>query len=425
MPKLPVTSGGPAAPDILPPDILLRRATQAEQDGRRDEAVELYRRVLMLEPNNIEAINQLGVAAGERGDLSAAVRRFQHSLRIGPNQPGIWFNLGVAQSRLGQSTEALTAFDSMIALSPLSGAGHLQRAATLARLGRYDEAVAACDDAVRLLPNDPLTAIHRGLALQWRGHYDQALVEFDRAIALRPDFAEAWVCKAMLKLLLGDLRVGFALNEWRWRMSARHVSPRRRAADESRPLWLGKPDIAGKTLLIYLEQGLGDVIQFCRYATLAANAGARIIVEVQPALKTLMTTLPGVSQVITDQDRIPEHDFRCPMWSLPLAFGTTLETIPADIPYLRADPGRVSVWRDRLSGLGGRRIGLVWGAGSRLGDSELVALEQRKSVPLRTLAPLSAIEGCAFVSVQLGPAAAQSGVPHDRDDRARLHRISD
>jgi tetratricopeptide (TPR) repeat protein len=411
MPRLPVTSGMTPRQEIEHPDALLGRALSAERNGGRDAAIHLYRRVLEIDPTNLRAINRLGALAGENGELSAAVRQFRHSLRIDPNQPEVWFNLGIAHSRLGRSQEALASFDSMIGLTPLSGVGYLQRGATLARLGRYQDALTAFDEAHRLSPNDLLVAIHRGLALQWCGRYDQAFGEFDRAIAIKPDFAEAWVSKALLLMTLEDLPTGLPLFEWRWRMSTRRASPSRAARVAARPIWLGKPSIAGKTLLIYLEQGLGDVIQFCRYAPLAAKSGARVIVEVQPSLTALMATLPGVSQVVSEQDKLPDHDFCCPMMSLPLAFGTTVSTIPADVPYLHADAGRASAWKARLSGLKGRRIGLAWGAGSRLGDSELVALEHRKTIPLTALAPLAAITGCDFVSLQLGEAAAQAASP--------------
>jgi tetratricopeptide (TPR) repeat protein len=411
MPRLPVTSAMMPRQEIEHPDVLLGRALNAERDGGRHKAVQLYRRILEIDPANLQAVNRLGVLAGESGELSAAVRQFRHSLRVDPNQPEAWFNLGIAQSRLGQSQEALASFDSMIGLTPLSGGGHLQRGATLARLGRHRDALAAFDEARRLSPNDLLIAIHRGLALQWCGQHDQAFGEFDRAIATNPDFAEAWVSKALLLMTLEDLPAGLPLFEWRWRMSTRRASPARAARVAARPVWLGEPSIAGKTLLIYLEQGLGDVIQFCRYAPLAAKAGARVIVEVQPSLTTLMATLPGVSQVVSEQEKLPDHDFCCPMMSLPLAFRTTVATIPADVPYLLADAGRASEWKARLTGLHGRRIGLAWGAGSRLGDSELVALENRKTIPLSALAPLAAVAGCEFVSLQLGPAAAQAASP--------------
>jgi Flp pilus assembly protein TadD len=429
MPKLPTKAAMLPVPEIGRPDVLLARAIQAELDGRRDEAIQLYRRVLKIDPTILYAINRLGAASGENGDLATAIRQFENSLRIDPDQPEAWFNFGVAQSRVGRTREALASFDRVVALSPLSGSGHLQRAAALARLGRYQEAVAGFDETRRLSPNDPLTAIHRGLALQWCGKYDQAFEEFDRAIALNPDFAEARVSRAALMLLLGDFPGGLALFEWRWRMASRHVSPWRSGREYTRPLWLGQSDIAGKTVLIYLEQGLGDVIQFCRYATLAANAGAHVIVEVQASLAALMATLPGVERVVSDREPLPAHDLRCPMMSLPLAFGTTVATIPATVPYLHAEPARVSHWRARLANVRGRRIGLVWAGGSRIGDSELVALEHRKSMPLETFAPLASTAGCSFVSLQVGPPASQASSPPPgmilHDDTSHLKDFAD
>jgi tetratricopeptide (TPR) repeat protein len=412
MPRLPVASAAIPGQELRTPDDLLRRAGAAELAGRWNEAIELYRRVLAIDPNCLHAINRLGAAAGETGDLSTAVRHFLNSARIDPNQSEVWFNLGVAQSRLGRTQDALTSFDGSIALSPGFAAGHLQRAATLARLGRYREAVAGLEETSRLSPNDATTAVHHGLALQWCGQYDQALNKFDRAISLDPDFAEAWVSKAMLLMMLGDLANGLPLYERRWRMTAR-LAPAS-GPGHTRPLWLGQSGIAGKTILIYKEQGLGDAIQFCRYATMAANAGARVIVQVQPTLTALMATLPGVWRVVSEAEPPPDHDLRCPMMSLPLAFGTTVENIPGDVPYLRADPSCAAVWRQRLAGLRGRRIGLVWHAGSRAGDSELVALEQRKSIPLQALAPLGSVAGCEFVSIQLGPEAARAAPPELR-----------
>lgn len=404
MPRVP-NSAAVAAPEIGRPDVLLARAAQAEIEGRRDEAIQFYRRVLKVDPTILYAINRLGAISGESGDLTTALQQFGNSLRIDPNQPEAWFNLGIAQSRAGQIGLSLTAFDRAIALSPAAGAGHLERAATLARLGRHEEARAAFDDTVRLLPDDPAAAGHRGWTLQWCGQYDEALNEFDRAIALRPDFAEAWVSKAMLKLLLGDLPGGFALYEWRWRLHATPTDLAGQGGAFEPALWLGK------TLLIEGEQGLGDTLQFCRYAMLAANAGARVVLRVQPELVSLLRTLQGVSKVISDREPLPDYDFRCPMMSLPLAFRTTLETIPTPIPYFRADPSRAAAWQHRLSSAGGLRIGLVWAGSSRFGNVELMATDQRRSIPLSSLAPLATVKGCSFISLQLGPPAEQAKSP--------------
>jgi tetratricopeptide (TPR) repeat protein len=411
MPKLPVNA--PLMPErvIGRSDVLLRRGLQAERDGHRTTSIQLFRQVLQVDPTNLHAINHLGAVSGESGDLAAALRLFTDSIRIDPGQPEAWFNLSIAQSRLGLTQEALASADRMIALSPRSGDGHFQRASTLAWLGRYQEAIDAFDETLRLLPNDPLTAVNRGLALQWCGKYDEAFGEFDRAITLDADCADAWVSKAMLMMLLNDLPGGFALHEWRWRMSAWLDSPRRPRGDYTRSRWLGETSIAGKTLFVASDGGLGDALQFCRYATIAAEAGAHVILGVPNPLADLMRTLKGVAQVITDGDSLPEFDANCAMMSLPLAFRTTKETIPASIPYLFADASGIAKWRDRLSGLRGRRVGLVWAGKSRPWDAIQVALDQRRSVGLAALGPLAAIPGCDFVSLQFGEPGAQAENP--------------
>jgi tetratricopeptide (TPR) repeat protein len=374
-------------------------------------ATVLRRAVLKIDPTNLHAINHLGVASGTSGDLTTALLLFADSLRIDPNQPEAWFNLGIAQSTLGLTEEALVSADRMIALSPRSGDAHFQRASALAWLGRYQEAVAAFDKTLRLLPNDPSTAVNHGLALQWCGKPDEAFSEFDRAIALNADLADAWVSKAMLMMLLGDLPGGFALHEWRWRMSAWLDSPGRPRGDYTRSRWLGETAIAGKTLFLVSDGGLGDTLQFCRYATIAAEAGAHVIVGVPNSLADLMQTLEGVARVVTDGDAVPEYDLNCAMMSLPLAFHTTRETIPASVPYLHAEASGIAKWRTRLSGLGGRRVGLVWAGKSRPWDAIQVAGDQRRSVKLATLAPLASIPACDFISLQFGEPGEQATNP--------------
>jgi hypothetical protein len=174
---------------------------------------------------------------------------------------------------------------------------------------------------------------------------------------------------------------------------------------------LASSEIKDKTILIAAEQGFGDTIQFCRYATEVARRGARVIVEVPAPLTRLMATLASVERVISDDEPMPEHDLHCLMMSLPLVFGTTVETIPAKVPYLAADAARAAEWRIRMSALSGCRVGIAWGAGSRVGDADLVSIEQRKSVPLQALAPFASVSGCDFVSLQVGPPSTQAASP--------------
>ena len=408
MPRLPVTLGMRPEPEIGRAAVLLERATKAELDGDRETATRIYRQVLKIDPTQVVAVNRLGTIASQSGDFAAAMQQFTVSLRIEPNQPKTWTRLGVVHLVAGQFEEALRCFDRVIALDPRCGEAHMERALTLARLGRHEAALVTFDEIVSMFPNDPEAAGLRAWALQWCGDYDQAFREFDRAIALAPDFVAAKVGKATLMLLLGDLPGGFALLESRWRMLER---PSWLLSADTEYIGLTAPDLVGKTLLLYQEQGAGDVIQFCRYAPLAANAGARVILSVQPDQVSLLNTLDGVSMVIPATEPPPDHDLSCPIMSLPLVFGTTLETIPNALPYLRAEPSRVAAWRSRLSGIAGLRVGLVWAGRSWTGHIEAMAADQRRSLPLTALAPLASVARCAFVSLQLGPPAEQAKSP--------------
>ena len=185
---------------------------------------------------------------------------------------------------------------------------------------------------------------------------DEALAGFDRAIAIQPDYAEAYWNKSLLKILIGEYLEGWKLYEWRWKKEPQINSPRA----YHQPLWLGDESIYHKTLLIYPEQGLGDYIQCIRYAALVEQLGAKVILEVPSRLLTLCSTLKGQPILIENGKPLPSFDYHCPVMSLPLALKTTVETIPAQIPYLYADDQRKKRWNEKLGNKTVTRIGLVW-----------------------------------------------------------------
>ena len=186
--------------------------------------------------------------------------------------------------------------------------------------------------------------------------FEAALECYDRVRALQPDFVDAHYNKSLCRLLTGDLVRGFATHEWRWE-TAQHRSFKR---DFKQPLWTGGEDIAGKTVLLHAEQGFGDTIQFCRYAPLVAARGARVVLEVQEPLFALMTGLQGVAELRARGEVLPDFDLHCPLLSLPRAFATRLETVPATVPYLRAAPEKTAHWGERLGVKARPRIGLAW-----------------------------------------------------------------
>ena len=195
-----------------------------------------------------------------------------------------------------------------------------------------------------LIRPDSVVALNNlGVTFNGLNRCDEALAKFDEALALQPDHAEVHFNRSLLLMTAGALREGFTEYEWRWRQQS-WIERRR---NFPQPLWLGAQLIAGKTILLYAEQGFGDALQFVRYAAQVAGRGARVILEVHPPLKALMAGIEGMA-VLGEGEPLPDFDLHCPLMSLPLAFGTALETIPAGVPYLRVPAGRLAEWQARL-----------------------------------------------------------------------------
>jgi hypothetical protein len=224
----------------------------------------------------------------------------------------------------------------------------------------------------------------------------------------------------MALLAAGDLTAGWREYEWRWKTAQLRSGYR----DFGKPLWQGEAG-AGRTLLIWAEQGFGDTLQFCRFAPLAAARGWRVVMVVQKALVRLLGSLPGVDQVLPSGAVMPPIDSQCPMLSLPLALGITLDTIPCAPSYLSADPSHVAAWKARLPPLCGERlrVGLVW-AGNPGRSPVLSAVDRRRSMPPELLASLLGIDGVAFFSLQKG-SHALSGRPGLIDVMAEMTDFAD
>jgi hypothetical protein len=264
------------------------------------------------------------------------------------------------------------------------------RGNALAALGRYDEAIAAFDRALAATPDHAKAWNNRGRALQALNRHADAIASFDKAIILQKDDADAHFNRALSLLTLGDLRHGFEHYEWRWKRTG--MSDARRGY--GRPLWLGEYPLARKTILLHAEQGLGDSIQFARYAPLLARSGAAVVLEVQAELKTLLASLKGVASCHARGETLPGYDVHCPLGSLPLALQTEPASIPADVPYLRADTARLAKWRARLEALPGKRVALAWAGNVNHPN------DRNRSIDLKLLEPLLALDGISCLSIQ-------------------------
>ncbi len=392
---------------------------------RQDEAEAAYRRTLELDPNHLPARLSLAGMLGEAGRLSEAETLYREAIALQPNSPDAYNNLGTLLYRTGRSGEAEQALRQALALRPefpqaLNNLGNLLRQA-----GRMNDAIAAYRRAITLAPNYAEAHNNLGTAQKEEGQHEAALASYRQAIALAPNNADTRLNLACLLLAEGDFANGWREYEYRW-----HAAGRKGPPGFAAPMWDGKADLRGKTLYLHAEQGFGDTLQFLRYATLAAERGATVLLGVPPELKTLAASCPGVATILTTGDATPAFDFHCPLMSLPRAFGTALDSIPNRMPYLAADPQAVAAWRDRLGQKTVPRIGLIWAGKPRRDIPESYAVDRQRSMALTQLLPLLATTEAAFYSLQLGDAAQQmkadpSLVAHLADFTEDLHDFHD
>ena len=265
-----------------------------------------------------------------------------------PDDLDLLNDLGLLLRDLKRPTEALAAFERALQLKPDFAEALTNRGLVLQELDRFDEALAAYDRSLQLRPDLADSHANRGNALQELGRHEEALAAYERALAIKPDHEAIYLNESLSRLVLGDLSGGWPKYEWRWRNNS-ELPPQRQFAE---PLWLGRESLAGKTILIYAEQGLGDTIQFCRYAKPLAERGATVLLRVQPPLVPLLQGLDGVARLFAADEPPPRFDYHCPLLSLPLALDTTLQTIPAGGAYVRpAGPHfaeRLDAWQARL-----------------------------------------------------------------------------
>jgi len=431
---------------------MLQEALARHRAGDAVRAAAGYTEVLRLDPGNADALYYLGMISCQRGRFAEGAVLARKSLGSDPRHARAHVLLGRALNALEQRDDALASFERAIALAPELAPAHGHRADVLSELGRDAEAIESYDRALALDPELIEDRFNRGTALLAVGRYDEALASFDRvlaarpdlakakvgrgnvlfalkrdddavasydaAIALDPDLADAYFNKSFVKLMAGDFTEGWALHEWRWRVKdfakqLRHFS---------QPLWLGGEDLAEKTILIYSEQGFGDTIQFCRYLPLLNAPGGRVVFETHPSLAPLFTAQNYAARVIAKGDALPKFDVQCPLMSLPLAFKTTLATVPAKVPYLAPAPEKSRSWRARLGQKIGPRIGLVWSGNPSF------AKAGAKRVPLDLLLPITAANA-EWYSLQMDVLEEDRGIltssPAITDHTAHFQDFSD
>ena len=374
---------------------------------RFGEALASFDHALALRPDNAEALGSRGVTLHVLRRFDEALVSYDRALALRADNAEVHSNRSVTLFELKRFAEALASGERALALQPDYPEAHVSRGNALSVLKRFDEASANYDRALALRPDYAEAHTCLGVNLHSLKRFDEALQCYERALAVRSDFAEAHYNTGLSRLLTGDFDRGWAEHEW-WREAAQFKRAERKFAQ---PRWTGSAAIAGKTILLHAEQGFGDTIQFCRYAPRVAALGARVILEVQEPLRDLiLRSLDGVAQVVTKGDTMPPFDMHCPFLSLPLAFGTRLETIPHETPYLRASAQAVANWSARLPPKTRARIGLAWSGRPEHNN------DQNRSIDLASfLSPLGGIDA-TLVSLQREVRAADAIVLRERSD---------
>jgi tetratricopeptide (TPR) repeat protein len=387
------------------------RGIALEQLGQDEQALASIERAVAMEPRMVRAHSNRGTVLQKLRRPDSALDSYDAALRVQPGYVAAHSKRAAALLELGRPVEALASCERALALDPGFAAAFVNRAAALRRLTRFEEALATCEQAAARFSDDAMVQNARGGALCDLGRLEEALDAFRRAMSLEPRYAEAHWNASLCLLRMGRFREGWALFEWRKRLP---VPLGARALPQ--PLWTGAEALAGRSLYIHAEQGFGDTLQFARYVPLTAARGANVQFAVPRQLLGLLRNLDPAVRILAADEAAPITDFHCPLLSLPLAFATDLETIPASRQYLRSDPELVRQWQARVGNSASPRIGLAWSG------NPAHANDANRSIPLEDL--MANLPGDAqYFSLQKDirpsdhPALRGSRAPMDLSDR--------
>ncbi|HWY85712.1 MAG TPA: tetratricopeptide repeat protein [Gemmataceae bacterium] len=365
-----------------------------KSQGHMARAAECFRQALRANPRHAHAHNNLGNTLREQGKLTEAIACYRQALECGPNLADVANNLGNALKQDGQAAEAIACYRQAVRNNPRHADSYFNLGLALKDQGELALAIAFFREVLRIDPRHVDAHHNLSVALTRSKLILEAVEHNTDALRINPAHAPALWQRSLLRLLVGDFERGWHDYEQRWALP--NVVPRPFA----KPRWDGS-SLAGKTILVYSEQGLGDTIQFVRYLPLVQERGASVVFECQPAVLQLCGSVRGVHQLVAEGAPLPPFDVQVPLLSLPAVFGTTLATIPAHVPYLGADPGLVEHWRKELTPPAGFKVGIAWQGNSRN------TKDPYRSVSLARFANLARMRGVHLMSLQVGPGAEQ------------------
>lgn len=378
----------------------LADALRLHKNGDLDDAIRIYRKLIEDDPENADAWHLLGTAAYQRGDLPLARELIENAIRLRGDVGDFHNNLGLVLRAGGSEAGAERAFAAALECDPHHANALLNMTGLLRRRGDALAAVIYGERAVAAAPADPEAQTNYGNALKDTGQLEEAIEIFRGVIAQQPEDARSHWNLALALLLSGDLAEGFAEYAWRWHWDG---FPSEQRSFEQ-PMWRGE-DLAGRTILLHAEQGLGDAVQFVRYAPLVADRGGRVIVEASEKLAPLFTHAQLADQVVAKGDPLPDFDLQAAFLDLPRILKTTFVTIPAPDTYLSIPTDRHAAWREKLSVQPGLKVGI-----NSAGNDENPA-ERARRLDLEAFSALGKIPDIVFYNLQKGPDAADLPTP--------------
>jgi tetratricopeptide (TPR) repeat protein len=377
--------------------------------NKYSEALSSFQQSIQLNPNFADSQSNLGNTLVALNQIDQALTHYEKAIELEPNHPDAHFNLGVALEKQENYEDALRSYDTAIILNSKDAHAHQNRGAVLGKLKRYELALDSYRQALALNPNLDSIFFNQGILLEEMGQAQEALVSYEKTVEINPQHAVAlynlgnllkksnrleeaivrfdqviatnaekvladshWN-KSLALLTIGKFKEGWIGYEWREIANKGNYSHFLNKPKER--LWLGECSLKDKNILIYFEQGYGDTLQFCRYITLLKNMGAKVIFEVQKPLLSLLHSLDGVSELIPENHKAPHYDYHCPLISLPLAFKTDLDNLPAPPHYLSSDPEKLKQWQARLGENKKIKIGIAWSSTSSFKYDQFRSLE--------------------------------------------------